>query len=277
MSNSQIHEEGISTRGGLSSNSAARQVTKRDMPAYLEYASDLLANLNYRLMSLQERGLWDTMRKECLVNSKIPSKVDDLAKILNFPVDVVKSSLTDRVTTFFSESNGFFTCPELDNHKAGQLNKRDAMAHGGARGGRKTQHDIREAKGSLEGTLIKPLNRNEMNRTDNTNTDGLDSNNLLTLTVNTDTTAPTIEISSDQASLNTGQVANITFTLSEASSDFSASDITYSGGALSNFSGSGTSYTATFTPSTNSIANGVISVASNAFTDAAGIFQGGAV
>jgi hypothetical protein len=165
VSNSQIHEERISTRVDLTSNGAARQVTKRDMPAYLEYASDLLANLNYRLMSLQERGLWDTMRKECWVNSKIPSKADVLAKILNFPVEVVKSSLTDRVTSFFSESNGFFTCPELDNYKAVQLNKRDAMAHGGARGGRKTQHDIREAKGSLEGTL-KPLNRNEVNRTE---------------------------------------------------------------------------------------------------------------
>ena len=105
------------------------------------------------------------MARECWVNSKIPSKVDDLAKILNFPVDVVKSSLTNRVVSFFSERNGFYTCPELDNYKAGQLNKRDAMAHGGARGGRKTQHDIREAKGSLEGTL-KPLNRNEVNRTE---------------------------------------------------------------------------------------------------------------
>ena len=165
MSNSQIHEEGISTRGGLTSNSAARQVTKRDMPAYLEYASDLLANINYRLMTLPERGLWDTMRKECWVNSKIPSKVDDLAKILNFPVEVVKSSLTDRVTSFFSEKGGFFYCTELDNYKAMTLNRRDAMALGGARGGRKTQHDIREAKGYLEGTL-KPLNRNEMNRTE---------------------------------------------------------------------------------------------------------------
>lgn len=165
MSNSQFHEEITSTSVDQATNITVRKVTKRNLPAYLEYASDLLANINYRLMTLPERGLWETMRKECWVNSKIPSKVDDLAKILNFPVDLVKSSLTDRVTSFFSESNGFFSCPELDNHKAGQLNKRDAMAHGGAKGGRKTQQDIRETKGSLEGTL-KPLNRNEMNRTD---------------------------------------------------------------------------------------------------------------
>lgn len=38
---------------------------ERDLPAYLEYASDILSNVNYRLMSLAERGLWDTMRKEC--------------------------------------------------------------------------------------------------------------------------------------------------------------------------------------------------------------------
>ena len=149
----------------LPSNSTVRKVTKRDLPAYLEYASDLLANINYRLMDLSERGLWDTMRKECWVNGKIPSKVEDLARILNLPFDVIKTNLTDRVVSFFLQSDGFFTCPELDNFKAMKLNSRDAMAIGGARGGRKTQNDIREAKGTLNGGH-KPLNRNDMNRSE---------------------------------------------------------------------------------------------------------------
>ena len=88
-----------------------------------------------------------------------------------------------------------------------------------------------------------------------------------------DTTAPTIAISSNQASLSAGQTATITFTLSEASSDFSAADVTVSGGTLSNFAGSGTTYTATFTPTPNSTSAGVISVASGKFSDAAGNFN----
>ena len=85
-----------------------------------------------------------------------------------------------------------------------------------------------------------------------------------------DNTPPTIAITSNQASLTAGQTATITFILSEASTTFTDADVTVSGGTLSNFTGSGTTYTATFTPATNSTANGVIYVDSTKFTDAAG-------
>ena len=107
----------------------------------------------------------------------------------------------------------------------------------------------------------------------NPNTDGADLDNSLSLTIDTttaDTTPPTIALSSDIPSLTTGDVANLSFSLSEASTDFTASDITVSGGSLSDFSGSGTSYTATFTPNANSTSDGLISVASSTFSDLAG-------
>jgi VCBS repeat-containing protein len=85
-----------------------------------------------------------------------------------------------------------------------------------------------------------------------------------------DTTRPTVAIASTTSTLKAAETATITFTLSEASTNFVVSDITVSGGTLSGFSGSGTSYTATFTPTANSTTNGVISVASGTFSDAAG-------
>lgn len=85
-----------------------------------------------------------------------------------------------------------------------------------------------------------------------------------------DTTPPTIAVSSNKTSLSAGEVATLTFTLSETSTNFIAADVTVSGGTLSNFAGSGTSYTATFTPAANSTTSGLISVASGVFTDAAG-------
>ncbi|WP_156915517.1 Ig-like domain-containing protein [Synechococcus sp. WH 8109] len=103
----------------------------------------------------------------------------------------------------------------------------------------------------------------------NTNNDGSDSNNTVTLSV--DTVRPTIAISSDVSSLKAGETAALTFTLSEASTDFVESDATVSGGSLSNWTAvSSTVYTATFTPTPDSTTNGVISVASNQFSDAAG-------
>ena len=90
----------------------------------------------------------------------------------------------------------------------------------------------------------------------------------LNLTV--DTIAPTITIAPSKTSLALGETATLTFTLSEASTNFSAADITASGGTLSSFAGSGVNYTATFTPTANSTTAAVIGVAAGAFTDAAG-------
>jgi serralysin len=91
-----------------------------------------------------------------------------------------------------------------------------------------------------------------------------------TSTTPVDTTPPTIAVASNTTALTPGQTALLTFTLSEASTNFTVSDVAVSGGTLSNFSGSGTSYTATFTPTANSTTAGVVSVASGVFTDAAG-------
>ncbi|KJR37758.1 Ig-like domain-containing protein, partial [Vibrio sp. S234-5] len=85
-----------------------------------------------------------------------------------------------------------------------------------------------------------------------------------------DTALPSIGISSDKSALKVGETATITFTLSESSSDFAADDITVTGGSLSGFTGSGTSYTATFTPTANTTSTATINVAANTFTDAAG-------
>ena len=89
-------------------------------------------------------------------------------------------------------------------------------------------------------------------------------------TVPPDTTAPVLEISADDEELTAGETATIRFTLSEASSDFTAEDVAVSGGELSGFSGSGTDYSASFTPAENSTDEGVITVVRGAFRDAAG-------
>ena len=92
----------------------------------------------------------------------------------------------------------------------------------------------------------------------------------LSTPISIDTVAPTVSITSNKAALKSGETATITFTLSESSADFSAADVVVSGGSLSSFSGSGMAYSATFTPTTNSILPGTISVAAAKFTDAVG-------
>ena len=61
---------------------------------------------------------------------------------------------------------------------------------------------------------------------------------------------------------------SVTFTSSAATTNFTVGDVTVSGGALSSFSGSGTTYTATFTPTADGATT--IDVAAGTFTDASG-------
>src|SRR3546814_17715501 len=70
--------------------------------------------------------------------------------------------------------------------------------------------------------------------------------------------------------LKAGETAAVTFTLSETSADFVLTDVTVTDGTLSGFSGSGTSYTATFTPPLITTATATINIGADVFTDAAG-------
>ncbi len=87
-----------------------------------------------------------------------------------------------------------------------------------------------------------------------------------------DGTAPTMTITAaegaDGFTSNDASLA-LTFTSSEATTDFAEEDITAVGGDLTSFAGSGAVYTATFTPTGGDGAK-TIDVAANTFTDAAG-------
>ncbi|MER8722611.1 Ig-like domain-containing protein, partial [Mesorhizobium sp. M0999] len=89
-------------------------------------------------------------------------------------------------------------------------------------------------------------------------------------TVIVDTANPTVVIGTDDSALKIGDVAHLTFTLSEASTSFGSDDVAVAGGTLSNFAGSGTSYTADFTPTPGSTTTATVNVAGGGFTDAAG-------
>ena len=92
-------------------------IIKRDAPAYQEYAADVLANINWRLMSLAERGLWDTLRKECWVNRCVPNSPKALALLLNKPESEIAAALTPYVLAWFEEVDNYLTAPELEAYR----------------------------------------------------------------------------------------------------------------------------------------------------------------
>jgi hypothetical protein len=84
----------------------------------------------------------------------------------------------------------------------------------------------------------------------------------------TDTTPPTVTITCTQTGPTATSPLNITFTMSEDTSDFAIGDITVGNGTAGNFAGSGLSYTCDVTPAANGAVT--VDVAANAFHDAAG-------
>ncbi|WP_042790762.1 Ig-like domain-containing protein [Microcystis aeruginosa] len=85
-------------------------------------------------------------------------------------------------------------------------------------------------------------------------------------TVTIDTLNPTVGINF-ASQLLTGQnfSTTVTFQFSEAVSGFAASDVTLTNGVLSNFTGSGSSYTATFTATNFQSATGTVAVSNDYF------------
>jgi len=81
-----------------------------------------------------------------------------------------------------------------------------------------------------------------------------------------DTDAPTITLASAAGSTITGAIT-VTATLSEASTNFAAADVTVANAAVSGFTGSGTSYSFTLTPTY--AGNCSVQVNAGVFTDAA--------
>jgi hypothetical protein len=115
------------------------------------------------MMSLAERGLMDTMRRECWVNGSIPKEPEELAAYLGKSVEDIKKNLSIKVLYFFREKHDSLICPELDAYRSGLADKKQRMSEGGRRGGKSTQHQNKVAKATLE-AMSKPLSGNELSR-----------------------------------------------------------------------------------------------------------------
>ena len=89
-----------------------------------------------------------------------------------------------------------------------------------------------------------------------------------TFSITFDSTAPTVSIASSASSPTNGSPIPITITFSESVTGFTSSDLTVTNGSAGSFSGSGTTYTASITPSSDGTVS--VKVNSGKASDAAG-------
>ena len=109
----------------------------RDAPAYQEYPATFMARIQYRVMSLTERGLLLTLRHECWVNKQVPADPCTLARMLGYEVNEVSAALP-AVMPFFALAGGCIVCPELDAYRAHLEGIRERQSQGGRQGAAKT-------------------------------------------------------------------------------------------------------------------------------------------
>ena len=142
----------------------ALKSTDRPAPAYQEYASDILANRSYRAMTLAQRGLWDTIRKECWVNGSVPSSPTELAKYLGLDLNEVTKLLDSKLMSWFKTIDADLICPEIDAYRLKIELQRKSMSIGGRNGGKKAQANRRKKEEATPEGMVKPLSRDELNR-----------------------------------------------------------------------------------------------------------------
>ncbi|MER2539870.1 MAG: hypothetical protein ABTQ26_11580 [Azonexus sp.] len=116
----------------------------------------MLAKIEYRLMSLAERGLMDTIRRECWVNGGLPENPGTLAKVLHCDQAEVEAALP-AVMPFFAVERGLIVCPELEDYRTHLALAREKQAAGGRRSAnrRKTEQG-KEASSNPASTLQAP-------------------------------------------------------------------------------------------------------------------------
>lgn len=109
----------------------------RTAPAYQEYAANLIARFEYRVLTLPQRGLLYTLKLECWVNQYLPESPAVLARVLGLDVAEVTAELP-AVMPFFACENGRIISPELEAYRQRVETIRARQAQGGKVGAAKT-------------------------------------------------------------------------------------------------------------------------------------------
>ena len=106
----------------------------RRPPAFQFYPSNVMSTIQYRAMTLAERGLMMSMQSECWVNDFVPSDNKLLAKILGYSEKEIEECLTPNVMHFFFKDNEKIICPELIAYRNKLDERQRLQIEGGKKG-----------------------------------------------------------------------------------------------------------------------------------------------
>lgn len=127
----------------------------RPPPAFQCYASDWLAKEEFRLMTLDERGLLFSMLCQIWVSGSLPREAEGLGRLLGTDSAATKRALTpDVLKSFQPNADGRLACPELDALRAEYEARKRERSNSGRKGAEAKWHKSRKPTAE---TMAEPM------------------------------------------------------------------------------------------------------------------------
>ena len=104
------------------------------VPYFPLYAANIIASKAYRLMTLEQRGLWITILTECWVNDGIPESPEEMAKYLGFSEETITKAKFNLSSFSLKIEGGQIFSTELNEYKIGYMESRRLKSLGGKKG-----------------------------------------------------------------------------------------------------------------------------------------------
>jgi len=110
------------------------------VPYFPFYAANFIASKPFRLMTIEERGLWITMQMECWVNGTIPADQKELAKYLGCSLEEIQRSFTQKQYSFLEKVGNELKSPSLDEQRKEFMERREQQRLGGIEGAKRKKN-----------------------------------------------------------------------------------------------------------------------------------------
>jgi hypothetical protein len=123
----------------------------KPVPYFPLYAANILASKPFKMMSIEERGLWITIQMECWVNGSVPSDLKDLAMYLRFSPAELQCWFTQNQFSFLQKIGKELKSPELEEYRQGYLAAREKQRVGGIQGAEKKRQKQAKEVQAMQG------------------------------------------------------------------------------------------------------------------------------
>jgi len=132
----------------------------KDVPYFPLYAANTMASKPFRLMTLEQRGLWITLMMECWVNGSVPSDLKELARFIGLPFEEVSRAAAVLQVFSLDIGSSQIVSKELEEQREKYLSSREGKSRGGKLGVERKREkrrlkELGNPEGIPEGSLIQ--------------------------------------------------------------------------------------------------------------------------